>query len=67
MNVWGVVVIILGVILIIIGVKGSQHEILSILHGVHLSPNAPTPGPGKGSGTTGTSQAPGTHNAGGRG
>lgn len=67
MNAWGFVLIVLGVILIVIGIKGSQHEILGILHNVHLNPNAAPAGPPAGSGSTGTSQGQGTHTAGGRG
>lgn len=45
MNVWGIVIIALGVILIVMGIKGSQHNVLSVLQSVHLRGNL-TPAPG---------------------
>ena len=37
MNPWGLLVIFLGILLIIIGYKGSQHDVLDVLKNVHLS------------------------------
>lgn len=67
MNVWGIVIIALGVILIVMGIKGSQHNVLSVLQSVHLRSGAPSPQNSGNQGSTGTSQAGGTKTAGGRG
>jgi hypothetical protein len=58
MNVWGIVIIALGVILIVMGIKGSQHNVLSVLQNVHLR---------SGSSNTGPAPAPPTGGQGGGG
>ncbi len=43
MKVTGLVVILLGIIVVYIGITGSQHRIMDIIKGVHLSGSGSTP------------------------
>jgi hypothetical protein len=45
MKVFGIVVVVLGLAIAYIGITGSQHRIMSILKGVHLSGSEPAANP----------------------
>jgi hypothetical protein len=53
MKATGIVVILLGVVIIYIGITGSQHRVMDILKGIHLSGSGSA-----GSQSTGTKSSP---------
>jgi hypothetical protein len=54
MNPWGFILVVVGILLIMIGITGSQHRILSVFKGIPAaaSGSAPTSSSGGGGGTT---------------